>query len=155
MIMKSIHKRQTDSSIQDVKQMEETSGKGHPDPEVSETKHRRRFTAKYKLRILSEVDSCTTPGETGAILRREGLYSSNLTRWKKQKEQGLLEALTPQKRGRKILEKNPLSSKVAQLEKENEKLIKKLQQAEMIIDVQKKLSELLGIPLSQQPEKKE
>jgi transposase len=120
-----------------------------PDPEVPEEKGRRKFTAKYKLRILEKADKCTEPGELGALLRSEGLYSSNLTTWRKQREKGLLDALSPRKRGRKEKEKNPLGQKVVQLEKENERLRRKLAQAETIIEVQKKISEILGI--SQEP----
>ena len=120
-----------------------------PDPEVPEKKRRRKFTAKYKLHILAKADRCTEPGQIGALLRSEGLYSSNLTTWRKQREKGVLDALSPKKRGRKEKEKNPLVQKVAQLERENERLKKKLAQAETIIDVQKKISEILGI--SQEP----
>ena len=120
-----------------------------PDPEVAEKKARRKFTAKYKLQILREADECTEPGRLGALLRREGLYSSNLSIWRRQREEGLLDALSPRKRGRKEKEKNPLAPKVAQLERENERLRKKLKKAETIIDVQKKISEILGI--SQEP----
>ena len=116
-----------------------------PDPEVPEKKPRRKFTAKYKLRILDEADQCTEIGQVGALLRREGLYSSNLTNWRKQREKGLLNAMAPKKRGRKRIEKNPLAQRVAQLEKENLRLKHKLKQAETIIDVQKKVSQILGI----------
>ena len=117
-----------------------------PDPEVPEKKPRRKFTAKYKLQIIQEADACFKPGQIGVLLRREGLYSSNLTTWRKQRDEGLLDALSPKKRGRKEKEKNPLAPKVAELEKENERLRKKLRKAEIIIDVQKKISEILGIP---------
>ena len=116
-----------------------------PDPEVPEKKPRRKFTAKYKLSILEEVDKCNHPGQIGALLRREGLYSSSLTLWRKQRAQGLLDALSPQKRGRKAKPRNPLAAKVARLERDNERLKKKLKQAETIIEVQKKISEILGI----------
>jgi len=116
-----------------------------PDPEVAEKKPRRRFTAKYKLRILQEADNCTKPGQLGALLRREGLYSSNLVTWRRQREKGILNGLTPKKRGRKNKPKNPLAGQVARLEKENRKLRLKLKQAETIIDVQKKVSQMLGI----------
>ena len=122
------------------------------DPEVPEKKARRKFTAKYKLQILQEADTSTQPGQLGALLRREGLYSSNLTTWRRQREEGLLDALSPKKRGRKEKEKNPLAPKVAELERENERLRKKLRKAEIIIDVQKKISEILGIA---QPSEKE
>lgn len=119
--------------------------KNKPDPEVSEKRQRRKFTAKYKLEILDQVDRCTQPGQIGELLRREGLYSSNVTTWRKQRDQGLLNALSPQKRGRKKGNKNPLSNEVARLQRENERLKKKLKQAETIIAVQKKVSEILGI----------
>jgi transposase-like protein len=116
-----------------------------PDPEVSEKKPRRKFTAKYKLRILDKADNCTQQGEIGSLLRREGLYSSNLTRWRREREKGILKGLGPKKCGRKQIEKNPLSQRVASLERENQRLKQKLRQAEKIIDVQKKISEILGI----------
>lgn len=114
-----------------------------PDPEVPEKKPRRKFTAKYKLKLLAEADTCTEPGQMGALLRREGLYSSNLTTWRRQRDQGILTGLTPKKRGRKNRPKNPLADQVAHLEKENHKLRLKLKQAEIIIDVQKKVSRML------------
>ena len=116
-----------------------------PDPEVPEKRPRRRFTAKYKLRILAEADACTLSGQIGALLRREGLYSSNLTTWHKQRAQGILQAMTPKKRGRKRKQTNPLAKRVAQLENENRRLQEKLKKAETIIEVQKKISEILGI----------
>ncbi len=116
-----------------------------PDPEVPEKRPRRRFTAKYKLRILAEADASTQPGQMGVLLRREGLYSSNLTTWRQQKAQGILQAMTPKKRGRKRNQTNPLAQRVAQLEKENRRLQDKLKKAETIIEVQKKISEILGI----------
>lgn len=114
-----------------------------PDPEVPDRRPRRKFTAKYKLRVLQEAENCTAPGEVGALLRREGLYSSNLTAWRKQKEQGILQSVTPKKRGRKSKEKNPLAQRVAELERANRKLQNKLKKAEIIIDVQKKISQIL------------
>jgi transposase-like protein len=116
-----------------------------PDPEVPEKKRRRKFTAKYKLRILGEADACTEQGQLGALLRREGLYSSNLTTWRRQRQKGLLTAMAPQKRGRKKAQINPLASRVAQLEKDNQRLQQKLKRAELIIEAQKKMAEILGI----------
>ncbi len=116
-----------------------------PDPEVLEKKPRRRFTAKYKLSILAEVDTCTKPGDIGALLRREGLYYSNIHSWQRQQQKGALKGLAPKKRGRKKHEVNPLAKRVAELERDNTKLAKKLKQAETIIEVQKKISEILGI----------
>jgi len=116
-----------------------------PDPEVPEQKPRRTFTAGYKLRMLQAADACAEAGQLGELLRREGLYFSNLTTWRRQREQGLLEALSPKKRGRKHRPANPLAPKVAQLEKQNQQLELKLKQAELIIEAQKKISEILGI----------
>ena len=115
-----------------------------PDPEVSSKKRRRELTASYKLKILQKIDDLTDPGQVGALLRREGLYSSNITRWRQQRDQGVFQAMTPKKRGRKTT-KDPMSDEVARLKRENEKLRKKLWQAEQIIEVQKKISEILGI----------
>ena len=93
-----------------------------PDPEVPEKRNRRKFTAKYKLQILEKADACTEPGQIGSLLRSEGLYSSNLATWRRQREKGILKAMIPKKRGRKRKEKNPLAKKVAQLEKKNRRL---------------------------------
>jgi transposase-like protein len=117
-----------------------------PDPEVPEKKPRRKYTAAYKLRILKEYEACTVPGEIGALLRREGLYNSNINTWLRQRDEGALHGLTPKKRGRKAKQVNPLAKEVARLARENKKLSDKLQQAELIIDVQKKISKILGIP---------
>jgi transposase len=124
-----------------------------PSPEVPEKASRRRFTAEYKLRILAEADACTEHGALGELLRREGLYSSHLSTWQKQREEGVLAGLTPKRRGRKAKPRNPLSDEVARLERENERLKTKLRQAELIIDVQKKVSEMLNIPLATPDEK--
>jgi transposase-like protein len=127
-----------------------TSGT-RPDPEVLEKPARRRFTAEYKLKILKEAEACSKPGEIGALLRREALYSSHLTAWRGQRDQGSLRALAPAKRGRKPKAKNPLADEVARLERENRKLQKRLGKAELIIDFQKKVAALLGIPLANPP----
>jgi transposase-like protein len=125
-----------------------------PDPEVSSRPVRRRFTAEYKLKILAEADKCTKPGQIGALLRREGLYSSHLAEWRKKRREGSLGALAPAKRG-PVPSKNPLAGEVARLERENQRLRKQLSQAETIIDVQKKVSGLLGIDLaSPEPEER-
>ena len=120
---------------------------GAPDPEVPEKPVRRKFTAEYKLKILAEADRCTEYGQIGALLRREGLYSSHLSEWRRKRMEGTLVSLSPKKRGPKP-EKNPLAPEVARLERENERLQRKLKQAETIIDVQKKVSGLLGIDLA-------
>ena len=112
-----------------------------PDPQVVPKAKRRQFSAKYKMRILAEVDNCTKRGEVGAILRREGLYSSNLTDWRKQRDRGGLERLRGRKRGRKP---DRQATEIARLRQENEQLQSRLERAEKIIDVQKKLSQLLG-----------
>ena len=116
-----------------------------PDPEVSERAARRRFTAEYKLRMLRHADACTGTGALGALLRREGLYSSHLTTWRRQREEGSLAALSPKKRGCSAVPPSPLARRVAELERENTRLTRRLQQAENIIAVQKKLSEALGL----------
>jgi transposase len=116
------------------------------DPEVREKPSRRRFTAAYKLQILREVDQCTGHGELGALLRREGLYSSHLRTWKEQRERGALDGLAPKKRGRKAKRKGPLADEVERLRRKNVQLEHRLQQAETIIDVQKKLCTMLGLP---------
>jgi len=118
-----------------------------PDPEVVAKPVRRRFPAKEKLRILREADRCREPGQLGALLRREGLYSSHLTEWRRQREAGALAALAPKKRGRPA-QGPPWTRRMAELERENERLRTRLEQAEAIIEVQKKVSALLGIPLS-------
>lgn len=123
-----------------------------PDPEVTDRAERRRFTAKYKLSILQQVDACTEPGNIGAILRREGLYSSNLNTWRRQRDEGSLAALTPKQRGRKAAPVDPVALENERLLKENSRLAKRLKQAELIIDVQKKVSQILGITLATTPE---
>jgi transposase-like protein len=116
-----------------------------PDPQVVAKARRRRFSAQYKLAILRQADACTAPGELGALLRREGLYSSHLVTWRRQRDEGALVGLAPKKRGRKSRPKNPLTARVAELEQENRRLRDKLQRAETIIEVQKKLSAVLGL----------
>lgn len=113
-----------------------------PDPEVVPRAKRRRFSAAYKQRILAEADRCADTGEIGALLRREGLYSSHLSRWRQLRATGELQALSPQKRGRKG---DPQAAELVQLRRENERLKQRLEQAELIIDVQKKLSQMLGL----------
>lgn len=122
-----------------------------PDPEVASTRPRRQFTARYKLRILRAVDACEQPGEIGTLLRREGLYHSHIQTWRRQMENGILTSLAPKQRGRKKKPVNPLAEEVARLQRENQKLQHKLKQAETIIEVQKKISEVLGIPRETAP----
>ena len=113
-----------------------------PDPEVVVKPKRRQFTAEYKRRILQEADACTQPGEIGALLRREGLYSSHLTTWRHQRQRGELQGLAPAKRGRKS---DPQAAELARLQRENAQLQAQVERAELIIEVQKKLSQLLGL----------
>lgn len=114
-----------------------------PEPEVIVEKPRRRLSAQFKLRILAEADRCADSHQIGRLLRREGLYSSSLTRWRLLRDQGLLQAMTPKTRGREPIEKNPLADELAGLQKQNQILRKKLWQAERTIEVQKKISEIL------------
>ena len=118
-----------------------------PDPEVVARPTRRRFTAEDKRRILKLADACTAVGSLGALLRAEGLYASNLTTWRRQRTEGVLSALTPQKRGRKASARHPLHRENETLRQENARLSTRLTQAELIIEVQKKVSVLLGMPL--------
>ncbi len=116
-----------------------------PDPEVSSTPRRRRFTAKYKLEILRELDACTQPGQAGAILRREGLYSSHISEWRKKRAAGELQALTPKKTGRPRKSIDEATAKeLAALRREKARLEGELRKARTIIEVQKKLSEALA-----------
>lgn len=131
-----------------------TSKPERPDPEVPEKKARRRFTAQYKIRILAEVDASTTSGEIGAILRREGLYYSHISKWRHQRHNGALKELSPQRRGRKKREISHQDNRIAELERENRTLTKKLKQAEAIIEIQKKISEIFGAPQTDSDEKK-
>lgn len=122
------------------------SGKASPtkvDPEVKAKPERRQFSAEYKRRILEEADACTEAGQIGALLRREGLYSSNLVHWRRHRAEGALKALSPKKRGPKP---DPLADENAALRRRIERLEADLKRAETIIEVQKKLSDLLGLP---------
>jgi len=113
-----------------------------PDPEVLPKAERRQFSAEYKLRVLVEADRCSEPGQIGALLRREGLYSSHLSKWRQQRERGALS----QQRGRKA---DPQTAELKRLQRENERLRSRLERAEHIIEVQKKLAELLGTTLDE------
>jgi len=117
-----------------------------PDTEVVAQARRRQYTAEYKLRILREIDASKGSGEVGALLRREGLYSSLISKWRQQRDRGSLEGLSPQKRGPK---NDPRASELARLQRENERLRERLKQAELIIDVQKKVAQMLGAPIEE------
>jgi len=115
-----------------------------PDPAVEAKPVRRRFTAEYKLRILREVERAKEPGEVGAILRREGLYSSHLTHWRQERDRVAKTALAARKRGPKRRAEDP---RIKQLERENARLRRRNQRVEAMLEIQKKASEILGIPL--------
>ena len=114
---------------------------GIPNPELVEQARRRRFTAEYKLRILKEADACTQPGEVGALLRREGLYSSHLTTWRRQRDKGALAQLG-RRRGRK--KADPVAADNARLRRRAERAEAELAKAHKVIQVQEKVSALLG-----------
>ena len=117
-----------------------------PNPEVSAKPQRRRFTPAYKARIVEEAMACTEQGQVGALLRREGLYSSSLTQWRRQYQSGALQALKDDKRGRKRT-RDARDQELDRLRREIERLNKKLNQAELIIDIQKKVAAILGNPI--------
>jgi transposase len=118
-------------------------------PELSDRPCRRTFTAEDKLRVLDAVDrAADVRGGVGAVLRREGLYSSALTDWRRQREEGALEALSPVKRGPKPAEPNPLAAENAELRRDNTRLARQLERAEAIIEIQKKVAALLGLPIA-------
>ena len=121
-----------------------TKLKGRPEVQVIAKPKRRRFTAQYKLSILTQVDACTDPGEVGALLRREGLYSSHLSTWRQARELGQLEALQPKKRGRKAKQVDPRDVRIAELERELERERARSKRAEAIVELQKKVAALLG-----------
>ncbi len=128
------------------------SNQQQPQNEVTPKAKRRRFSAQYKLRILEETDRCTQPGQIGALLRRECLYSSNLTSWRRQRDQGQIGALSPKKRGPKPVPDATMVRELTKLREQNRRLEQKLKKAELIIEVQKKVSALLGLdPISEGP----
>ena len=125
--------------------MSEKEGE-RPETEVVAKAKRRQYSAGYKLKLLQEIEGCQGKGDIGAILRREGVYSSMLKKWKEQRENGSLEGLAGQKRGPKV---EPLAEELASAKRENERLRERLARAELIIDVQKKVSQLLGLPVDE------
>lgn len=130
-------------------------GQPVPNPEVSDRPRRRRFTAEYKLKILRELDGCLDSKESAGVLRREGLYSSHISSWRRQRESGELQGLKPRKRGRPSKVRNPLEADVTRLERQNARLQEELRKANIIIDVQQKLSLLLGLPIANPSEDSE
>jgi len=125
-----------------------------PNPEVAATAKRRQFSPSERRRILAAADRCSKNGEIGALLRREGIYSSHLSTWRKQREATERAGLEPKKRGRKADPAIAEARRVAELTRENERLRHKLAQAHTIIDVQKKLCTLLGLPTAEDPEER-
>jgi transposase len=121
--------------------------KAHPDPEVVAQAKRRSFPADYKQRILLEADQAKGSGGVGALLRREGLYSSLVTTWRRERAIGVRQALAPQKRGPKS-KRDPVQEEIQKLHKENQRLTEQLRKAEIVIDVQKKVGALLGWPIA-------
>ena len=117
---------------------DQTRDRSDAGAEVPEKATRRKFNTAYKLRILKEADGCSERGALGKLLRREGLYSSQLHSWRKQRDTGVLAGLAPCQRGRKAKRKDPVVEENERLKRENERLTLWLKQAETIIDVQKK-----------------
>jgi transposase-like protein len=119
---------------------------------VTSKAKRRRFTAEHKRKVLQEADACTQSGQVGALLRREGLYSSHLTTWRQARERGELEGLAPKKRGPTAREVNPLAKELAAERREVARLKAENAKLQIICDVQKKVSQLLGVTLPTIPE---
>lgn len=124
-----------------------------PEVEVAEKAARRRFSAEYKRKILKEADACSREGEIGALLRREGLYSSHLSVWRAARERGEIAGLAPKKRGPKAVPPDPRDRKILELERETRRLKSRLERAEALVDLQKKVSAILGIALPESDEK--
>lgn len=121
--------------------------------EVPAKAQRRRFSTDEKVRILKEADSCTKPGELGSLLRREGLYSSHLAAWRQARQRGDFKSGVTKKRGPKKREPNPLAKQLVALEKENRRLRFRAERAEAMVELQKKVAELLGRPLTEPNER--
>jgi len=124
-----------------------------PEVEVVEKAVRRQFSAEYKRKILKEADACTQEGEIGALLRREGLYSSHLAVWRAARDRGEIAGLAPKKRGPKAVPPDPRDRKIVELERETRRLKSRLERAEALVDLQKKVSAILGIALPESDEK--
>ncbi len=137
---------ETERSLADGKAGAQAAGVVHPDPEVVAKAKRRRFTADYKQQILTKADAAAEHGGIGALLRREGLYSSHLTKWRRERTASIRQGLEPRKRGPKS-KRSPLTEENQKLQRANERLTEQLRKAEIIIDVQKKVGALLGWPI--------
>jgi transposase len=124
------------------------TGATPPNPEVLARAKRRTYTDPYKQQVLAEADAARGSGEIGAVLRRHGLYSSHLTKWRQERKSGILEGLAPQKRGPKS-KASPLSVENQKLRRDNERLTDRLRKAEIVIDVQKQVAILLGLPIAE------
>jgi transposase len=122
--------------------------------EVTAKPRRRQFTAEFKRKVLAEADACTKAGEIGALLRREGLYSSHLVEWRRARDSGALAGLTPRKRGPAAKVPHPLERKVVELQRDNARLQRRAERAEGLVELQKKVSELLGIQLPKPDEER-
>jgi hypothetical protein len=150
--MKSPQLTAPEGALEDARRAAGNAPSGvRPDPEVVATARRRQFTSGDKRRILDAADRCTQPGEIGALLRKEGIYSSHLTTWRRQRAADERAALAPHKRGRKADPAQAEDRRVLQLTQENDRLRRKLAQANAIIDVQKKLCALLGLSTDETP----
>ena len=137
----------TSAGVLGVEERSDEAPSTRANPEVVAKPRRRQFTAQYRLRIVEEADQCTEPGEVGRVLRREGLYSSHLTVWRKGRREGSLQGLAAKKRGAKPAKRNPLDAKARELEAKVEHLEKALHTAHTILDVQSKVAGLLGFNL--------
>ena len=154
MVLSSVGGREPERSEGDRRATEDKTVATSPDPEVVAQAKRRRFTAEYKQRILAAADQAKGSGGIGVLLRREGLYSSLLATWRRERDAGVLQALAPQKRGPKS-KRNPLAEENHQLRRETARLTEELRKAAIVIDIQKKVSTLLGRPiLAVDPEEK-
>jgi transposase-like protein len=156
-VLPSVGRREPERSESDRSATDGKTGadpKLHPDPEVVAQAKRRQFTAEYKQRILEAADQAKGSGGIGTLLRREGLYSSLLATWRREREAGVRKALTPHKRGPKS-KRDPVQEANDKLRRENERLTEQLRKAEIVIDVQKKVAALLGWPIAtSDPEQK-
>ena len=127
--------------------MTQTQADTVPEVEVNPKAHRRQFSAKYKIDILKRADDCKVPGSLGVLLRSEGLYSSHLSTWRQQRDAGELAGLTPKRRGRKRAEVDARDLRIVEQAREIARLTARAERAEALVDLQKKVAALLGMPL--------
>jgi transposase len=137
-----------DVTVSGIDDVEDGRAAPRPNPEVLARAKRRTYTGEYKQKVLAEADAARESGEIGAVLRRHGLYSSHLTKWRQERKSGILEGLAPQKRGPKS-KANPLTAENQKLRRDNDRLTARLRKAEIVIDVQKKVAMLLGLPIAE------